>query len=182
MLTDFLLLWIVTGIKATPITVDVHHRSLSRRDSNPATAHSNIPSDINSTTSTPIILTSLYSSSDAPSLQLPSLPVDWMHQNLATLGCHPLRHLTLPGTHDSGMSTLTHSTFLSIPEKHPNPLRPHTRSIAPGDPLLRHSPRHLQWHIHNRPLLQDRVVLDWRQRPVPIVHHRRHKHLPQHQQ
>ncbi|KAF2453645.1 PLC-like phosphodiesterase [Lineolata rhizophorae] len=33
-------------------------------------------------------------------------PVDWMHQNLETLGDRKLRHICMPGSHDSGMSVL----------------------------------------------------------------------------
>lgn len=39
-----------------------------------------------------------------------------MHTNLPSLGCQPLRHICLPGSHDAGMSTLSHSTILAIPQ------------------------------------------------------------------
>lgn len=53
---------------------------------------------------------------DVPALTPPTLPVDWMHANLPLLGCQPLRRICLPGSHDSGMSVLSHSTFLAIEE------------------------------------------------------------------
>ncbi|GJE88633.1 PLC-like phosphodiesterase [Phanerochaete sordida] len=40
-------------------------------------------------------------------------PSDWMQQNLATLGARPLRHLCIPGSHDSGMSTVDGKTPLA---------------------------------------------------------------------
>ncbi|KZT04935.1 PLC-like phosphodiesterase [Laetiporus sulphureus 93-53] len=41
-------------------------------------------------------------------------PMDWMQSNLSTLGSRPLRHLCMPGTHDSGMSTLrAHSALVT---------------------------------------------------------------------
>jgi len=39
-----------------------------------------------------------------------SPPTDWMQQNLGVLGSRPLRHLCIPGSHDSGMSTYTSGT------------------------------------------------------------------------
>ncbi len=48
-----------------------------------------------------------YSSSNPPS--------DWMHQNLDTLGGRKLRHICMPGTHNSGMSVLRDATIGSIP-------------------------------------------------------------------
>ncbi|KAK8237512.1 PLC-like phosphodiesterase [Phyllosticta capitalensis] len=39
--------------------------------------------------------------------------VDWMHQNLATLGNRKLRHICMPGSHDAGMSTFgTHTDLV----------------------------------------------------------------------
>jgi hypothetical protein len=40
-------------------------------------------------------------------------PTAWMRENLAVLGSRPLRHLCLPGSHDSGMSTYTSGTALT---------------------------------------------------------------------
>lgn len=37
-------------------------------------------------------------------------PSAWMQANLGLLGGRPLRHLCIPGSHDSGMSTVTSST------------------------------------------------------------------------
>lgn len=71
----------------------------------------------NSTAGAPFILSlSSLSSSNAAPPPPPTLPMDWMHQNLATLGCHPLRHICIPGAHDAGMSTLNGGTFLTMPE------------------------------------------------------------------
>lgn len=44
------------------------------------------------------------------------MPSDWMHQNLASLGCQPLRRLCMPGSHDTGMSELTGGTLLVTQE------------------------------------------------------------------
>ncbi|KAL0487505.1 hypothetical protein AKO1_004201 [Acrasis kona] len=38
---------------------------------------------------------------------------NWMQQNLKTIGSRTLRHLCIPGSHDSGMSKLQHSTAFS---------------------------------------------------------------------
>lgn len=42
-------------------------------------------------------------------------PTDWMHENLETLGNRKLRHICMPGTHNSGMSVLgkTSSPFVT---------------------------------------------------------------------
>lgn len=42
-------------------------------------------------------------------------PIDWMHQNLDTFGNRKLRHICMPGTHNSGMSVLgrTSSPFVT---------------------------------------------------------------------
>lgn len=42
-------------------------------------------------------------------------PTDWMHENLETLGNRKLRHICMPGTHNSGMSILgkTSSPFVT---------------------------------------------------------------------
>ena len=42
-----------------------------------------------------------------------SLPTDWMQSNLNSFGCHPLRHLCMPASHDAGMSTLDGKTALA---------------------------------------------------------------------
>lgn len=66
-----------------------------------------------SSAGTPFILSDT-SDSQATAPTLGTLPIDWMHQSLGLLGCQPLRHICLPGSHDAGMSVLTHSTFLSV--------------------------------------------------------------------
>ncbi|KAI0696458.1 PLC-like phosphodiesterase [Cytidiella melzeri] len=42
-------------------------------------------------------------------------PSDWMQQNLSTLGHRQLRHLCMPGSHDSGMSIITGHTGFADP-------------------------------------------------------------------
>lgn len=39
----------------------------------------------------------------------------WMHENLSVLGSRPLRHLCIPGSHDSGMSTFVPGTLGAAP-------------------------------------------------------------------
>lgn len=41
-------------------------------------------------------------------------PVDWLHSNLGTLGDRTLRHICMPGTHNSGMSVKTGGTLFGI--------------------------------------------------------------------
>lgn len=40
-------------------------------------------------------------------------PSDWMQRNLSTLGSRPLRHICMPGSHDSGMSVVDSKTPLA---------------------------------------------------------------------
>lgn len=40
-------------------------------------------------------------------------PSDWMQRNLTTLGNRPLRHICVPGSHDSGMSVVDGKTALA---------------------------------------------------------------------
>lgn len=40
-------------------------------------------------------------------------PTDWMQRNLATLGDRPIRHICIPGSHDSGMSIVDGKTPLA---------------------------------------------------------------------
>jgi hypothetical protein len=42
-------------------------------------------------------------------------PTDWMQRNLSTLGHRQLRHLCIPGSHDSGMSLITGHTGFADP-------------------------------------------------------------------
>ena len=42
-------------------------------------------------------------------------PTDWMQKNLSTLGNRQLRHLCIPGSHDSGMSVITGHTGFADP-------------------------------------------------------------------
>lgn len=90
--------------------------SISMRRSNDDTKHSPLRQN-RARTAAPFILSGRPDPS-TPALPPASdaLPIDWMHQTLGTLGCHPLRHICLPGSHDAGMSDLTHSTFLSVEE------------------------------------------------------------------
>jgi len=40
-------------------------------------------------------------------------PIAWMQSNLSTLGPRPLRHLCIPGSHNSGMSRSSSSTVIN---------------------------------------------------------------------
>lgn len=106
---------------SNPISITFpQHRGLSNNNDPPDSAVS-IDMDLswtpNVTSGTPFIIASTSNTQDdVPSLLPPNPPTDWMHANLPLLGCQPLRHICIPGSHDAGMSILTHSTFLSIPE------------------------------------------------------------------
>lgn len=43
-------------------------------------------------------------------------PSDWMHQNLDSIGCHPLPRLCLPASHNAGMSKLNGKTAFATDE------------------------------------------------------------------
>ncbi|KAJ6510441.1 PLC-like phosphodiesterase [Mycena sanguinolenta] len=40
-------------------------------------------------------------------------PVDWMQANIGLLGSRPLKHISIPGSHDAGMSQINGGTFFS---------------------------------------------------------------------
>lgn len=58
----------------------------------------------------------LSGSSDTKPNTSTNMPRDWMHQNLQTIGCHPLRRLVMPGSHNAGMSKLTGGTLFVTKE------------------------------------------------------------------
>ncbi|KAF9815981.1 hypothetical protein IEO21_04308 [Rhodonia placenta] len=58
-------------------------------------------------------------------------PSAWMQSNIARLGPHPLRHLCIPGSHDSGMYRLTGGTAFS------NTSNTITQTFSIGDQLNR---------------------------------------------
>lgn len=56
-------------------------------------------------------ITAFILSGDEGKYSCTNTPPNWMQANLSSFGNHPIRHLCIPGSHDSGMSCITGKTF-----------------------------------------------------------------------
>ena len=58
----------------------------------------------------------IFSGSQPQSFASTNPPIDWMHQNLDSIGCLPLKRVCMPASHNSGMSVLNGKKGLVVPE------------------------------------------------------------------
>lgn len=99
--------FLATAEQDSPLTLNFTH-------SNNLDSHLPTSMQLAWTQDTPAGAPFILSGADSPgAFSSTNMPVDWMHQNLAGIGCQPLRRLSIPGSHDTGMSTLTGGTFLT---------------------------------------------------------------------
>ena len=58
----------------------------------------------------------IFSGTKLASLQSTNPPVNWMQQNIDSIGCLPLNRICMPASHDAGMSAFNGKTGLASPE------------------------------------------------------------------